>query len=154
MKAQIYNDIDISKETTTEIIYENTEQNLEFNVMPLKQVNEKLFINKYIVDKNKIQAFFNRKYETEMVKSPDHFIFLSALINLQKMIYILMCKYLNIKYEPFESEKLKIWPIKTNVEASSCSPTWVALSYSGRYFIPSRASIGNSSKSVNSQAPE
>ena len=116
MKSPIYSHIDIPKDNSSEVIYENTEQNLNFNVMPLKQVNEKLLIKKYKVDKNKIRAYFNRKYETEMLKSPDHFIFLSALINLQKMIYVLMCKHFNIKYSKYESEKLKIWPIKTNVE--------------------------------------
>ena len=27
-----------------------------------------------------------------------------------------MCKHLNIEYSPLKSEKLKIWPIKTDVE--------------------------------------
>ena len=27
-----------------------------------------------------------------------------------------MCKHLNIEYSPLESEKLKIWPIKTDIE--------------------------------------
>ena len=27
-----------------------------------------------------------------------------------------MCKHLNIEYSPLDSEKLKIWPIKTDVE--------------------------------------
>ena len=84
--------------------------------MPNKKVNEKLIINKYIVKKNKIEAFFDRKYETDMLKSPDHFIFLSALINLQKMIYVLMCRHLNIEYSSSEPEKLKIWPLKTDID--------------------------------------
>ena len=106
----------INNNNNTEIINENSEQRIEFNVMPNKKVNETLKINRYIVSSNKIQAFFDRNYQTDMLKSPNHFIFISALVNLQKMIYILMCKHLNIEYSPLESEKLKIWPIKTDVD--------------------------------------
>ena len=51
-----------------------------------------------------------------MAKSPNHFIFISALINLQKIIYILMCKHFNVEYNSNGSEKFKIWPIKTDVQ--------------------------------------
>jgi len=110
------NHFEKTKNSNTEIIHENSEQIVQFNVMPNKKVNETLKINKYIVSSNKIQAFFDRNYQTDMLKSPNHFIFISALVNLQKMIYILMCKHLNIEYSPLESEKLKIWPIKTDIE--------------------------------------
>ena len=116
MRLNFSNNLKVSKNTPSEIINENSEQILQFNVMPNKNVNEKLIINKYIIRKNKIEVFFDRKYETDMLKSPDHFIFLSALINLQKMIYVLMCKHFNIRYSNLEPEKLKIWPIKTDID--------------------------------------
>ncbi len=116
MRLHVLDNFKNSKNNNTEIINENSEQIIQFNVMPNKKVNETLKINRYIVSNNKIQAFFDRNYKTDMLKSPNHFIFLSALVNLQKMIYILMCKHLNIEYSPLESEKLKIWPIKTDVE--------------------------------------
>ena len=99
-----------------ETIIEKSEQLLQFNVMPGKNVTEKLIFEKYIVSRKKIQAFFSREYKTEMAKSPDHFIFLSALINLQKIIYILMCKHFGVEYNSNRSEKFKIWPIKTDVQ--------------------------------------
>tara|TARA_Y100001934_G_C11960435_1_gene589279 strand:+ start:204 stop:707 length:504 start_codon:yes stop_codon:yes gene_type:complete len=116
MRLNLSNNLKVSENTPIEIIKEDSEQILQFNVMPNKKVNEKLIINKYIVKKNKIEAFFDRKYETDMLKSPDHFIFLSALINLQKMIYVLMCRHLNIEYSSSEPEKLKIWPLKTDID--------------------------------------
>jgi hypothetical protein len=116
MRLYTSNHFEKTKNDNIEIINENSEQTIEFNVMPNKKVNETLKINRYIVSGNKIQAFFDRNYQTDMLKSPNHFIFLSALVNLQKMIYILMCKHLNIEYSPLESEKLKIWPIKTDVD--------------------------------------
>jgi len=116
MRLHVLDNFKNSKNNNTEIINENSEQIIQFNVMPNKRVNETLKINRYIVSNNKIQAIFDRSYKTDMLKSPNHFIFLSALVNLQKMIYILMCKHLNIEYSPLESEKLKIWPIKTDVE--------------------------------------
>ena len=97
-------------------IYENSENFLQFNVMPNKNVSEKLIIKKYIVNSRKVEVYFDRKYQTDMLKSPDHFIFLSALVNLQKMIYVLMCKHFDIKYLPNEPEKFKIWPIKTDID--------------------------------------
>jgi hypothetical protein len=84
--------------------------------MPGKNVQEKLFFEKYVVSKKRIQAHFNREYKTEMINSPDHFIFLSALINLQKMIYVLMCKHFNVKYSPDGPEKFKIWPVQTKTQ--------------------------------------
>ena len=116
MRLNFSNNLKVSENTPIEIIKEDSEQILQFNVMPNKKVNEKLIINKYVVKKNKIEAFFDRKYETDMLKSPDHFIFLSALINLQKMIYVLMCRHLNIEYSSSGPEKLKIWPLKTDID--------------------------------------
>ena len=52
-----------------------------------KDVEETLTFKKYIIKGNKIETYFDRRYKTSMRKSPNHYIFLSSLVNLQKMIY-------------------------------------------------------------------
>ena len=106
--------IDFPKKKT--IIKDHSRQNLRFNVMPDKFVEETLIIDRYVVDNNKIQVYFDRLYKTSMKKSPDHYIFLSSLINLQKLIYLLMCERFNIKYSEHDDEKFKIWPLQTSIE--------------------------------------
>ena len=51
-----------------------------------------------------------------MEKSPNLYIFLSGLVNLQKMIYVLMCNKLGFSYKKTDKEKLKIWPISVDVK--------------------------------------
>ena len=84
--------------------------------MPNKFVEETLIIDKYLIYNNKIEAYFDRLYNTEMKKSPNHFIFLSSLINIQKMIYLYMCDQFDIEYNPDDDEKFKIWPICTDIK--------------------------------------
>ena len=98
--------IDFPKKKT--IIKDHSRQHLRFNVMPHKFVEETLIIDKYVVDNDKIEVYFDRLYKTDMRKSPDHYIFLSSLINLQKMIYLLMCERFNIEYKEHDDEKFKI----------------------------------------------
>ena len=111
-----YNNLPFIVDNDIDVIYENTEQSLKFNVMPNRHVSEKLFIEKYTVSKKKIKAYFSREYKSQMIKSPDHYIFLSALINLQKLIYVIMCKRFGVKYEQFGTERFKNWPIKTDTQ--------------------------------------
>ena len=106
----------ISTPDTKSVITDNTRQSLRFNVLSNKFVEETLIFNKYVVENSAIEVYFDRLYKTDMKKSPDHYIFLSALINLQKMIYLIMCKRFNVTYVPEESEKFKIWPLKTNID--------------------------------------
>ena len=117
-------------ESTT--IYENSENFLQFNVMTNKYVSEKLIIKKYIVNSRKVEVYFDRKYQTDMLKSPDHFIFLSALVNLQKMIYVLMCKHFDIKYLPNEPEKFKIKYI--NLFCRNCWSYYKYKNYKNDFF--------------------
>ena len=98
------------------IIKDYSRQILRFNVLPDKFVEETLIIDKYVVDDTKIQVYFDRLYKTDMKKSPNHYIFLSSLINLQKMIYLLMCERFNVKYTEHDDEKFKIWPLQTDIE--------------------------------------
>ena len=106
--------VDFPKKKT--IIKDHSRQNLRFNVLPDKFVEETLIIDRYVIDDIKIEVYFDRLYKTDMKKSPNHYIFLSSLINLQKMIYLLMCKRFNIKYSDYDDEKFKIWPLQTDIE--------------------------------------
>ena len=98
------------------VIADNSIQSLKFNVMHEKDVEEKLVFKKYIIDGNKIETHFNREYKTSMKKSPDHYIFLSSLINLQKMIYLLMCDRFDISYNKNDQEQIKIWPTSVDIK--------------------------------------
>ena len=97
-------------------IADNSIQNLKFNVMHKKDVQERLIFKKYIIKKNRIETYFDREYKTSMKKSPDHYIFLSSLINLQRMIYLLMCDRFKVSYNKDDEEKIKIWPTSVNIE--------------------------------------
>ena len=97
------------------VISDNTIQKIKFNVMNGKDVEEILFVKEYRVWDNAIEAIFNRDYYTEMAASPDHLIFLSALVNLQKMVYLYMHYYLGLEYSDSTEEKIKIWPTDLNL---------------------------------------
>jgi hypothetical protein len=49
-----------------------------------------------------------------MLASPSHLIFLTALVHLQKLLYMILCQRWGFAYEAQGAERLKIWP--TNVE--------------------------------------
>ena len=98
------------------VIVDNSVQNLKFNVMHQKDVEERLIFKKYIIKGNKIETYFDRQYKTSMRKSPDHYIFLSSLVNLQKMIYLLMCKKFNLTYNKNDDEQIKIWPTSVDIK--------------------------------------
>tara|TARA_Y100000996_G_scaffold395793_1_gene361328 strand:- start:482 stop:991 length:510 start_codon:yes stop_codon:yes gene_type:complete len=100
----------------SKVIVDNSVQNLKFNVMHEKDVEEKLIFKKYIIKGNKIETYFDREYKTSMRKSPNHYIFLSSLVNLQKMIYLLMCEKFNLSYNKKDEEKIKIWPTSVDVK--------------------------------------
>ena len=80
------------------IISDKSIQKIGFNVMADRKVEELLYIKEYRVWDNAIETIFDREYYTEMDASPDHLIFLSALVNLQKMVYVYMHHYLGIEY--------------------------------------------------------
>ena len=89
---------------------------LVFNVLPKKNITEKINVKKYCLKKRFIEAIFDRKYSTDMIHSPDHLIFLSSLIQLQKMIYIYLCYEFNLNINLSDKEKLKIWPTNINID--------------------------------------
>jgi hypothetical protein len=97
------------------VIRERTRQNLEFNVMPDRPVREALCCCEYRVWDRYVEGEFDREYHSTMLNSPDHLIFLSMLIQCQKLIYVYMCHALRLPYEPSGPELVKIWPTRANV---------------------------------------
>jgi len=102
-----------------ETIEENTEHQLSFNVMPSKTVTETVSVLRYDLANNFIRSVFNRTYCSEMRDSPDHYVFWSALMQAQKMAYVYMCWRYGFKYDPYDDERMKIWPTKTECKMSS-----------------------------------
>jgi hypothetical protein len=98
-----------------EPVVEKCEQLLSFNVMPARPVTETLEIERYRVAPGFAQAEFSRRYSSAMKKSPSHLIFLSALVQMQKLAYLAVGRQLGLRYEPGEAEQLKIWPTRTEV---------------------------------------
>jgi len=86
-----------------------------FNVLPNKDVKEDIIIKKYLLQKRYIEAIFDRKYESTMRQSPDHLIFLSSLVQLQKMIYVYLCYEFGLSINLDGDEHLKIWPTNLNI---------------------------------------
>lgn len=89
---------------------------LVFNVLPKKDIKEKINVKKYYLKDRSIEAIFDREYSTDMIHSPDHLIFLSSLIQLQKMIYIYLCYEFNLNININDKERLKIWPTNIKID--------------------------------------
>ena len=89
---------------------------INFNVLPGRDVSEDINVTKYILKKRYIEAHFNRSYKTEMINSPDHLIFLTSLVHLQKMIYLYLCYEFDFPITFSGKESLKVWPTKINVD--------------------------------------
>lgn len=100
---------------------DSSSQNLSFNVMPSRPVSESLTPNQYSVGKRIARVIFNRNYETQMEKSPSHLVFLSALVQWQKLIYLVLCEEHGISYNPNGKEVFKIWP----TDVRCCLPVMV-----------------------------
>ena len=94
----------------------NDVSSLSFNILPNRNVYEQINVKKYILKRRSIEAIFDRDYHSDMLHSPDHLIFLSILIQLQKMIYIYLCYEFNYPFSLEEEEKLKIWPTNINID--------------------------------------
>jgi len=109
-------DPNIMHETDEAImVNDSVVNNVSFNVMPGKQVEEKLIMRRYRVWDDAIEAEFDREFYSSMVKSPDHLIFVTALVHLQKMVYVYMCHYCGLKYDPYGHEVLKVWPTELEI---------------------------------------
>ncbi|MEE9190044.1 MAG: hypothetical protein V3U16_04670 [Candidatus Neomarinimicrobiota bacterium] len=106
----------IFKNPPVSVIKESTTNNVSFNVMPDRPVEEKLHVREYRIWDSGIEAIFDRSFHTTMDKSPSHLTFITALIHMQKMLYVYMCHDQNIEYDPFKPEKLKIWPTILSID--------------------------------------
>src|SRR5262245_8453137 len=85
-----------------------------FNVYEGLPVRERLLLKQYRVWRRDVEATFDREYSSAMLRSPDHMIFLTAMVHLQRMAYIWICCELAGTYEPAAPEKFKIWPTVMN----------------------------------------
>ena len=98
------------------IIRENSVQSIRFNIMPNRDVDEKINVKEYRIWDNAIEVLFSRDYHTDMINSPDHLTFLSSLMNLQKMVYVFMHDYLDLDYNKDGKELVKVWPGNLNIK--------------------------------------
>ena len=108
--------LDYSRKSGSTVIQESTCNQLIFNVMPNMGVKEYLYIKEYRIGDNYIEATFDREYHSSMKNSPSHLIFLSALVHMQKMLYIFMCHNQGLKYDPYGKELLKVWPTSLDIQ--------------------------------------
>ena len=104
------------KANPIKVLKENSIQNIRFNIMPDRYVEEDVEIKEYRVWDNAIEAVFDRNYKTDMLNSPSHLTFLSSLTNLQKMVYVFMHHYLSIDYNKDADELIKVWPGKLSID--------------------------------------
>ena len=88
---------------------------LRFNVMPSRFVQEDLYTKEYRIWTGYAEAIFDREYKSEMVASPDHLIFLTALTHTQKLAYVYMAHELGISHDPNTKERFKFWPTDVRV---------------------------------------
>lgn len=115
--TNISNDSSILKISKFSKTIKETSKNIvSFNVMPNKQVCETLNIKEYLIKHREITGVFDREYETSMRNSPNHLIFLTALVHLQKLIYVYLCDEFGFTYDPFGDEVLKVWPTNLEIE--------------------------------------
>ncbi len=92
------------------LVIDGSSHRMTFNVMPDAPVEEHLQPRCYFVGVNIARAVFDRRYSTSMADSPSHVIFLSALVQWQKLLYLLMCHRAGAEYQPAGPELFKIWP--------------------------------------------
>lgn len=119
--ATTFSQIDISHNRTNGLgggrfVPTSHVQELSFNVMPDSPVTEELRIVHYLLGESFAEAHFDREYRSSMFKSPSHLIFLSVLVQWQRLIYIHACEKLG--RDPFEEgvEHFKVWPTKIEIK--------------------------------------
>jgi acyl-CoA synthetase (AMP-forming)/AMP-acid ligase II/acyl carrier protein len=98
------------------VFEDTTTLRMAFNVMPSREVEEVLILKEYRVWNRYAEGVFSRKYLSQMLASPDHLIFLTALAHAQKLAYVCLSREFGIIYEPGSAEQFKIWP--THVQVS------------------------------------
>lgn len=135
-------------------VEEETEISLAFNVMPDRPVRETIFIHEYRIGERYIEGDFDRRYFSSMRQSPDHLIFVTALIHQQKLLYALLCHEFGLEYDPHKPEVLKIWPTVIHIEIPKLvrqrdgliQKLWIdppVRLREGRYNVNYRTCVGN-----------
>ena len=104
-----------SADEVVQKIKDRSECNVEFNVMPDRSVREALRIREFRIGPNWIEAEFDRSYDSDMLNSPSHLTFVSALIQMQKVTYVYACHRFGFSVDVFQPEALKIWPTDVRV---------------------------------------
>jgi hypothetical protein len=103
------------KSSSLNLIEEQHDSHLSFNVMAGKPVSETLHVHRYLVGDRYAEAHFDRTYTSSMKASPSHLIFLSTLVHTQKLLYIALCREFGFEYDAEGPEHFKLWPTKVNV---------------------------------------
>lgn len=99
-----------------EVLPEEHDSFCSFNVMPNRPVEETLKVREYRCGPGYVEAHFDREYRSSMQASPSHLIFLTALAHTQKMLYLALCRELDLPYDPNGAELFKMWPTKIQVK--------------------------------------
>lgn len=81
-----------------------------------RPVAETLHVRRYQVSAEHNVATFDRSYRSAMLASPSHLVFLTALVHMQKMLYMTLCERWGLAYEANGPELLKIWPTSIEVK--------------------------------------
>lgn len=84
--------------------------------MPGRSVTESLNMRRFLIGPTWIEAEFDRSYESEMLDSPSHLTFISALIQMQKITYVYCCSKFGFKIDVDKPEHLKVWPTSLDIK--------------------------------------
>jgi acyl carrier protein len=94
-----------------------TESRLTFNVLPDREVSETLTLRSWATMlPDRIEGVFDREYRSGMRQSPDHLVVLSALVQSQKLLYLLLCERFHRPTDLDKPESLKIWPFDISIQ--------------------------------------
>jgi hypothetical protein len=151
--AETTEDWFLYRNTPPRLTVGGSELSVAFNVYDVP-VRERLLMKEYRIWQKDVEATFDRQYSSAMLRSPDHMIFLTAMVHLQRMAYIWICCELAGTYEAGAPEKFKIWPTSMNCsmprlvrESSDVVQTLKVLSFGARadegYLMTGVSTVGD-----------
>ena len=114
MTAETTEDWFLYRDTPPLLIVGGAELSVAFNVYDGLPVRERLLLKQYKIWRRDVEATFDREYSSAMLRSPDHMIFLTAMVHLQRMAYMWICCELAGTYDADAPEQFKIWPVSMN----------------------------------------
>ena len=116
MSANTYDDITAANSIDTTLgVSDGSKCHISFNVMPERSVTEELTMREFRIGKTWIEAEFDRDYKSEMLSSPTHLTFVSALIQMQKVTYVYCCSKFGFPIDVAGNECLKVWPTDVHI---------------------------------------